>query len=105
MKCHAIGASLYTARAAIGRPSRVSILHQHGITNLIEIAGGLAAWDAAGLPVVAGNCTTRLRCRFRVRMSRLKELSLFLRLFTGIRCMLTFATWRLHHGLSKGTYR
>jgi rhodanese-related sulfurtransferase/glyoxylase-like metal-dependent hydrolase (beta-lactamase superfamily II) len=29
----------------------VSILHQHGITNLIEIAGGLAAWDAAGLPV------------------------------------------------------
>lgn len=31
----------------------VSILHQHGITNLIEIAGGLAAWDAAGLPVVS----------------------------------------------------
>jgi hydroxyacylglutathione hydrolase len=31
----------------------VSILHQHGITNLIEIAGGLAAWDAAGLPVIA----------------------------------------------------
>jgi rhodanese-related sulfurtransferase/glyoxylase-like metal-dependent hydrolase (beta-lactamase superfamily II) len=31
----------------------VSILHQHGITNLIEIAGGLAAWEAAGLPVVA----------------------------------------------------
>jgi rhodanese-related sulfurtransferase len=31
----------------------VSILHQHGITSLIEIAGGLAAWDAAGLPVVA----------------------------------------------------
>ncbi len=30
-----------------------SILHQHGITNLIEIAGGLAAWDAAGLPVVS----------------------------------------------------
>jgi rhodanese-related sulfurtransferase/glyoxylase-like metal-dependent hydrolase (beta-lactamase superfamily II) len=29
----------------------VSILHQHGITNLIEIAGGLAAWEAAGLPV------------------------------------------------------
>ena len=32
----------------------VSILHQHGITNLIEIAGGLAAWEAAGLPVVSG---------------------------------------------------
>jgi hydroxyacylglutathione hydrolase len=31
----------------------VSILHQHGITNLIEVAGGLAAWDAAGLPVVS----------------------------------------------------
>ena len=30
-----------------------SILHQHGVTNLIEIAGGLAAWEAAGLPVVA----------------------------------------------------
>ncbi len=29
-----------------------SILHQHGITNLIEMAGGLAAWDAAKLPVV-----------------------------------------------------
>src|SRR5579859_6788069 len=31
----------------------ISILHQYGITNLIEIAGGLAAWEAAGLPVVA----------------------------------------------------
>lgn len=31
----------------------VSILHQYGITNLIEIAGGLAAWDAAKLPVVS----------------------------------------------------
>ena len=30
-----------------------SILHQHGITNLIEMAGGLAAWDAASLPVIA----------------------------------------------------
>ena len=29
----------------------VSILHQHGITNLIEVAGGLASWEAAGLPV------------------------------------------------------
>jgi rhodanese-related sulfurtransferase/glyoxylase-like metal-dependent hydrolase (beta-lactamase superfamily II) len=29
-----------------------SILHQYGITNLVEMAGGLAAWDAARLPVV-----------------------------------------------------
>ncbi|MGH9519167.1 MAG: rhodanese-like domain-containing protein, partial [Terriglobales bacterium] len=29
------------------------ILHQHGITNLVEMAGGLAAWEAAHLPVVA----------------------------------------------------
>ena len=28
-----------------------SILHQHGITNVVEMAGGLAAWDAAKLPV------------------------------------------------------
>jgi len=31
----------------------VSILHQYGITDLIEIAGGLAAWDAAKLPLVS----------------------------------------------------
>jgi len=30
----------------------VSILHQYGITKLTEMAGGLAAWDAARLPVV-----------------------------------------------------
>jgi hydroxyacylglutathione hydrolase len=30
-----------------------SILHQYGITNLIEMAGGLAAWDAAKLPIVS----------------------------------------------------
>ena len=30
-----------------------SILHQNGITNLIEMAGGIAAWDAARLPVVS----------------------------------------------------
>jgi hydroxyacylglutathione hydrolase len=30
-----------------------SILHHYGITNLIELAGGLAAWDAAKLPVVS----------------------------------------------------
>ena len=29
-----------------------SILHQYGITNLVEMAGGLAAWDAAKLPMV-----------------------------------------------------
>jgi hydroxyacylglutathione hydrolase len=31
-----------------------SILQQNGITNLIEMAGGIAAWDAARLPVVSG---------------------------------------------------
>ncbi len=36
-------------RSSIG----ASILHQHGITNLIEMAGGLAAWDAAKLGVVS----------------------------------------------------
>ena len=30
-----------------------NILHQYGITNLIEMAGGVAAWDAAKLPVVS----------------------------------------------------
>jgi len=29
------------------------ILHQYGITHLVEMAGGLAAWDAAQLPVVS----------------------------------------------------
>lgn len=29
------------------------ILHQHGLTHLIEMAGGLAAWEAAKLPVVS----------------------------------------------------
>jgi rhodanese-related sulfurtransferase/glyoxylase-like metal-dependent hydrolase (beta-lactamase superfamily II) len=32
-----------------------SILHQYGITLLIEMAGGLAAWEAAQLPVVSQN--------------------------------------------------
>jgi hydroxyacylglutathione hydrolase len=31
-----------------------SILQRYGITNLVEMAGGLAAWDAAKLPVVSG---------------------------------------------------
>jgi hydroxyacylglutathione hydrolase len=30
-----------------------SILFREGITDLIELAGGLAAWDAAQLPVVS----------------------------------------------------
>jgi rhodanese-related sulfurtransferase len=30
-----------------------SILHHYGITNLVEMAGGLAAWDAARLPVAS----------------------------------------------------
>ena len=30
----------------------VSILNQYGITNLIELAGGITAWEAARLPVV-----------------------------------------------------
>jgi hydroxyacylglutathione hydrolase len=30
------------------------ILHQYGITNVVEMAGGLAAWEAAKLPVVSG---------------------------------------------------
>ena len=29
-----------------------SILQQHGLTNLIEMTGGLAAWEAASLPLV-----------------------------------------------------
>jgi hydroxyacylglutathione hydrolase len=29
------------------------ILHRYGITNLVEMAGGLAAWEAAKLPVAA----------------------------------------------------
>jgi len=30
-----------------------SILHQYGMTNLIEMAGGLAAWEAAQLPIIS----------------------------------------------------
>ena len=32
----------------------VGILNQYGITNLIELAGGITAWEAARLPIVAG---------------------------------------------------
>jgi rhodanese-related sulfurtransferase/glyoxylase-like metal-dependent hydrolase (beta-lactamase superfamily II) len=35
-----------------------SILHQHGITNLIEMTGGLAAWESAKLPLVSEPITT-----------------------------------------------
>jgi rhodanese-related sulfurtransferase/glyoxylase-like metal-dependent hydrolase (beta-lactamase superfamily II) len=38
-------------RSSIG----VGILNQHGITNLIELAGGIAAWEAAKLPVATGS--------------------------------------------------
>jgi rhodanese-related sulfurtransferase len=31
----------------------VSILNQYGITNLVELAGGIAAWEAASLRVVS----------------------------------------------------
>ena len=31
-----------------------SILHQYGLTNMVEMAGGLAAWEAARLPVTGG---------------------------------------------------
>ncbi len=31
----------------------VGILNQHGITDLIELAGGLAAWETARLPVIS----------------------------------------------------
>ena len=30
-----------------------SLLHQAGITNVVEIAGGLAAWKAARLPLIS----------------------------------------------------
>ena len=30
-----------------------SILHQHGVSNLIEMTGGLAAWESAKLPLVS----------------------------------------------------
>jgi rhodanese-related sulfurtransferase len=31
-----------------------SILNQYGITNVIEMAGGVTAWEAAKLPLVSG---------------------------------------------------
>ncbi|MCU1319411.1 MAG: beta-lactamase domain protein [Edaphobacter sp.] len=31
----------------------VSLLNRHGITNLIELAGGIAAWEAANFSVIA----------------------------------------------------
>lgn len=38
-------------RSSIG----AGILHQRGITNVVELVGGLAAWEAASLPVAAAN--------------------------------------------------
>jgi rhodanese-related sulfurtransferase len=35
----------------------VSILNQYGITNLIELAGGVAAWEAARYPVASEETT------------------------------------------------
>ncbi len=32
-----------------------SILHRNGVTRLVEMAGGLAAWEAASLPLASGN--------------------------------------------------
>ncbi|HUY95400.1 MAG TPA: rhodanese-like domain-containing protein, partial [Terracidiphilus sp.] len=29
------------------------ILHQHGVADLVEIAGGVAAWEAAALPLLS----------------------------------------------------
>jgi rhodanese-related sulfurtransferase/glyoxylase-like metal-dependent hydrolase (beta-lactamase superfamily II) len=37
-------------RSSIG----ASILYQHGITRLVELTGGLAAWEAASLPLALG---------------------------------------------------
>ena len=34
-----------------------SILHRHGITNLIEMTGGIAAWESAKLPLVFESTT------------------------------------------------
>jgi rhodanese-related sulfurtransferase len=41
------------------------ILHHHGITNLIEMAGGLADWDAAQLPVVSETLETQIASAMR----------------------------------------
>jgi hydroxyacylglutathione hydrolase len=38
----------------------VGILNQHGITDLVELAGGLAAWEAARLPVVSAQADARV---------------------------------------------
>jgi rhodanese-related sulfurtransferase len=34
--------------------SAASLLQREGFTNISELAGGLAAWEAGGLPVVKG---------------------------------------------------
>jgi hydroxyacylglutathione hydrolase len=47
------GASPSIARCGYRSSIATSILHRYGITQLIEMAGGLAVWDAAQLPVVS----------------------------------------------------
>ena len=39
-----------TARAATARRLRASLLQREGFTDVSELAGGIAAWEAAGLP-------------------------------------------------------
>ncbi len=51
---HAIAVSPVHCAGGYRSSIAASILHQYGITNLMEMAGGLAAWDAAKLPVVLG---------------------------------------------------
>jgi hydroxyacylglutathione hydrolase len=50
------GARRIAVHCAGGYRSSIAagILSQHGISDLVELAGGLAAWEAAKLPVVVG---------------------------------------------------
>ena len=38
--------------SSIGTSTLAAKVSCHGITNIIELAGGIAAWEAAKLPVV-----------------------------------------------------
>ena len=40
----------------------VSILNRHGITNLIELAGGITAWQVAKFPVTSSQPTASDEC-------------------------------------------
>jgi rhodanese-related sulfurtransferase len=46
---------LIAVHCASGYRSSIAagILHHYGVANLTEMAGGLAAWEAAKLPVVS----------------------------------------------------